>query len=98
MRALPGASQEGWGGSGGTHAMQVRREHLVSDTVLQMRHARVCMKRPLKVVFVGEAGVDEGGVAKVPTAWAGAPPATQTGAQAAGLAVCLSGLHRCCVA
>lgn len=44
---------------------QVRREHLLNDTVLQMRHARTRMKRPLKVVFVGEAGVDEGGVAKV---------------------------------
>lgn len=50
---------------GGPHGVQVRREHLVSDTVLQMRHARARMKRPLKVVFVGEAGVDEGGVAKV---------------------------------
>eukprot|EP00208_Stichococcus_sp_RCC1054_P008392 CAMPEP_0206151274 /NCGR_PEP_ID=MMETSP1473-20131121/38734_1 /ASSEMBLY_ACC=CAM_ASM_001109 /TAXON_ID=1461547 /ORGANISM="Stichococcus sp, Strain RCC1054" /LENGTH=645 /DNA_ID=CAMNT_0053548813 /DNA_START=284 /DNA_END=2221 /DNA_ORIENTATION=+ len=44
--------------------LKVRREHLLNDTVLQMRHARTRMKRPLKVVFVGEAGVDEGGVAK----------------------------------
>lgn len=50
-----------WGG-------QVRRgRHLVHDTMLQVQIAssRRMLKRPLKVAFWGEEGVDEGGVQKV---------------------------------
>ncbi len=37
------------------------------DTLLQVQHAaaRKALKRPLKVAFLGEEGVDEGGVQKV---------------------------------
>ena len=44
--------------------MQVRRQQLLNDTVLQMRRANRVLKRPLKVKFIGEEGVDEGGVTK----------------------------------
>lgn len=44
--------------------MQVRRQQLLNDTVLQMRRANRMLKRPLKVKFIGEEGVDEGGVTK----------------------------------
>lgn len=47
--------------------MQVRRQQLLNDTVLQMRRANRALKRPLKVKFIGEEGVDEGGVTKVGT-------------------------------
>ncbi len=45
---------------------QVRRgEHLVHDTLLQIQNAGSAIRRPLKVQFIGEEGVDEGGVQKV---------------------------------
>lgn len=43
---------------------QVRRQQLLNDTVLQMRRANRMLKRPLKVKFIGEEGVDEGGITK----------------------------------
>ena len=44
-----------------------RGRYLVHDTLLQVQHAaaRKALKRPLKVAFLGEEGVDEGGVQKV---------------------------------
>jgi ubiquitin-protein ligase E3 A len=46
--------------------LQVRRgEHLVHDTLLQVQNAGSAIRRPLKVQFIGEEGVDEGGVQKV---------------------------------
>lgn len=44
-----------------------RGRHLVHDTMLQVQIAasRRMLKRPLKVAFWGEEGVDEGGVQKV---------------------------------
>ena len=50
--------------------MQVRRSpYLVNDTLLQIQNASAnnTLKRPLKVKFIGEEGVDEGGVQKVCT-------------------------------
>ena len=50
--------------------MQVRRSpYLVNDTLLQIQNASAnnTLKRPLKVQFIGEQGVDEGGVQKVCT-------------------------------
>ena len=50
--------------------MQVRRSpYLVNDTLLQIQNASAnnTLKRPLKVQFIGEQGVDEGGVQKVHT-------------------------------
>jgi len=46
--------------------LQVRRGyHLVHDTLLQIQNAGHAIRRPLKVQFIGEEGVDEGGVQKV---------------------------------
>ena len=46
----------------------VRREHLLSDTMRQVERSAIDLKKPLKVKFycegVEEEGVDEGGVAK----------------------------------
>ena len=42
-----------------------RGEHLVHDTLLQIQNAGGAIRRPLKVHFIGEEGVDEGGVQKV---------------------------------
>lgn len=49
-------------------SVQVRRSpYLVNDTLLQIQNASAqnTLKRPLKVQFIGEQGVDEGGVQKV---------------------------------
>ncbi|KAL3914839.1 MAG: hypothetical protein SGPRY_007480 [Prymnesium sp.] len=43
---------------------QVRRSHLISDTMLQMTLRKEDLKKPLKVQFSGEDGIDEGGVQK----------------------------------
>ena len=46
--------------------VQVRRgQHLVHDTLLQIQNAGLNVRKPLKVQFFGEEGVDEGGVQKV---------------------------------
>jgi hypothetical protein len=37
---------------------------LVHDTLLQLQNAGGAIRRPLKVHFIGEEGVDEGGVQK----------------------------------
>jgi hypothetical protein len=37
---------------------------LVQDSLHQLAEQQLYLKKPLKVVFVGEAGVDEGGVTK----------------------------------
>jgi len=44
--------------------VKVRRSHLISDTLLQMGLRKDDLKKPLKVQFAGEDGVDEGGVQK----------------------------------
>jgi len=44
--------------------IRVRRTHLISDTLLQMSLRKEDLKKPLKVQFVGEEGIDEGGVQK----------------------------------
>lgn len=47
--------------------LRVRRgEHLVQDTLTQINRAKAAgsLKKPLKVKFLGEEGVDEGGVQK----------------------------------
>ncbi len=35
------------------------------DTLLQIQNSGTAIRRPLKVQFIGEEGVDEGGVQKV---------------------------------
>jgi hypothetical protein len=47
--------------------LQIRRQYLLYDTLVSVNDAMnnpSLLKRPLKVVFVGEDGVDEGGVKK----------------------------------
>jgi hypothetical protein len=44
--------------------VKVRRSHLINDTLLQMSMRKEDLKKPLKVQFVGEDGIDEGGVQK----------------------------------
>eukprot|EP00899_Mesostigma_viride_P014895 jgi/Mesvir1/23406/Mv21098-RA.1 len=44
--------------------LKVRRDHLVQDAIVQIQRRGDEVKKPLKVQFVGEEGVDEGGVKK----------------------------------
>ena len=48
--------------------LRVRRENIVQDTLQQLVHfdgsSADELKKELKVIFVGEEGVDEGGVQK----------------------------------
>jgi hypothetical protein len=45
--------------------LNIRRTHLIHDTLLQLQaYAPPDFKKPLKVVFEGEAGIDEGGITK----------------------------------
>ena len=42
--------------------VKVRRSHLIHDTLLQMGMRKDDLKKPLKVQFVGEDGIDEGAI------------------------------------
>lgn len=44
--------------------LRVRRDHLIRDSLHQLASKSADLKKPLKVHFVGEEGVDEGGVQK----------------------------------
>mmetsp|Transcript_716 Transcript_716/g.1885 ORF Transcript_716/g.1885 Transcript_716/m.1885 type:complete len:690 (-) Transcript_716:90-2159(-) len=44
--------------------LRVRRDHLIRDCLHQLASKAADLKKPLKVHFVGEEGVDEGGVQK----------------------------------
>ena len=44
--------------------LEVRREHILEDTLNKIVNAGLTFKKPLRVVFVGEPGIDEGGVRK----------------------------------
>ncbi|XP_057824874.2 uncharacterized protein LOC131036882 isoform X3 [Cryptomeria japonica] len=44
--------------------LRVRRENLIRETILQIRSHTEDLKKPLKVQFIGEDGIDEGGVQK----------------------------------
>ncbi|KAJ1478635.1 hypothetical protein T484DRAFT_2929590 [Baffinella frigidus] len=47
--------------------LRVRRDNLIRDTLLQisaLQHEHEDLKKPLKVIFKGEEGIDEGGVQK----------------------------------
>lgn len=44
--------------------LKVRRAHLIQDTLLRVSQHHQDLKKPLKVQFVGEDGIDEGGVQK----------------------------------
>jgi hypothetical protein len=43
----------------------VRRSHIIQDTIVQLQNfPERDLKKPLKVMFAGEEGIDEGGVQK----------------------------------
>ena len=44
--------------------VKVRRDKLIEDTLNLITNPNVNLQKPLKVKFVGEQGVDEGGVRK----------------------------------
>jgi len=44
--------------------LKVRRSHLIQDTLLRVSQHKRELKKPLKVQFLGEDGIDEGGVQK----------------------------------
>jgi len=45
--------------------LTVRRDNIIPDTLTQLaRHSALDLKKPLKIKFEGEAGIDEGGVQK----------------------------------
>lgn len=44
--------------------LEVRREHLIEDTLVQLVHGDNSLQKPLKVHFADEEGVDGGGVQK----------------------------------
>lgn len=55
-----------WGGRGSPYLiLQVRRDNIIQDTFQHLqRQAQTSLRKPLKVKFIGEQGVDEGGVKK----------------------------------
>lgn len=44
--------------------MEVRREHILEDTLNKIVNPGLNLKKPLRVHFVGEPGIDEGGLRK----------------------------------
>lgn len=44
--------------------LEVSRENLIEDTLTQVVYNEQDLKKPLKIHFIGEEGIDEGGVQK----------------------------------
>jgi hypothetical protein len=44
--------------------IQIRRDHLIEDALTKLAQNRKNLKKPMKVQFIGEPGIDEGGVRK----------------------------------
>ena len=44
--------------------LQIEREHIIEQTLNSLLSENLNLRKPLKVKFVGELGVDEGGVQK----------------------------------
>ena len=44
--------------------LEVRREHVLEDTLRKIINGNVNFKKPLRIMFEGEPGIDEGGVKK----------------------------------
>lgn len=42
--------------------IKVHRQSLLEDTLTYINNSQLNLKKPLKVQFIGEPGVDEGGV------------------------------------
>lgn len=43
---------------------EVRREHILEDTLSKIVKGGLNFKKPLRINFVGEPGIDEGGLRK----------------------------------
>ncbi|CAG9322193.1 unnamed protein product [Blepharisma stoltei] len=44
--------------------LEVRRDNLIEDTLSQISSGRINFRKPLRVIFLGEEGIDAGGVKK----------------------------------
>lgn len=44
--------------------LKIDRNNIIEDTLKQIVSSTVSLKKPLRVMFEGEPGVDEGGVKK----------------------------------
>mmetsp|Transcript_13629 Transcript_13629/g.13649 ORF Transcript_13629/g.13649 Transcript_13629/m.13649 type:complete len:210 (-) Transcript_13629:502-1131(-) len=44
--------------------LEVRRDNLIEDTLSQISSGRINFRKPLRVIFIGEEGIDAGGVKK----------------------------------
>ena len=44
--------------------IKVHRDNIVEDTLKQITNSNINFKKPLRVAFIGEPGIDEGGVRK----------------------------------
>ena len=44
--------------------LKVHRDNILEDTLTQISNGSLNFKKPLRVAFIGEPGVDEGGVRK----------------------------------
>lgn len=44
--------------------LEINREHMVEDTMQQINKKDINLKKPLRIKFIGEEGIDEGGVKK----------------------------------
>ncbi len=44
--------------------LKVNRSNILYDTLQHINNSHLKLQKPLKVVFIGEPGVDEGGVRK----------------------------------
>jgi hypothetical protein len=52
-------------GMGGMYlVLKIDRNNIIEDTLKQIVSSTVSLKKPLRVMFEGEPGVDEGGVKK----------------------------------
>jgi len=45
-------------------SIKVHRDNILEDTLKQITNSSISFKKPLRVQFIGEPGVDEGGVRK----------------------------------
>jgi hypothetical protein len=53
------------GQNGGLYlALKVNRDNILDDTLKQVSGGNINFKKPLRVMFIGEPGIDEGGVRK----------------------------------
>jgi E3 ubiquitin-protein ligase HECTD2 len=44
--------------------LKIHRENILEDTLTQISNSNINFKKPMRVAFIGEPGIDEGGVRK----------------------------------